>query len=100
MKTIRVARWTVALVLTMAAAVDVQPQQRADAQPAAVTKTDVQRWMKELSNWGRWGPNDQLGALNLITPEKRKRAMALVKTGQVVSCRVRRRSRPAPGARA
>ena len=42
-------------------------------------------WMTELSNWGRWGDDDQLGALNLITPAKRVEAARLVETGQVVS---------------
>ena len=37
-------------------------------QPEDVTSADVRRWMDELSNWGRWGDDDQLGALNLITP--------------------------------
>jgi len=37
------------------------------------------------SNWGRWGPNDQLGAMNLITDEKRKAAVATVKLGRAVS---------------
>jgi hypothetical protein len=23
------------------------------------TKADVERWMTELSNWGRWGKTDQ-----------------------------------------
>ena len=40
---------------------------------------------KTLSNWGRFGPRDQLGTLNLITPEKRAAAAALVKSGRVVS---------------
>jgi kynurenine formamidase len=48
-------------------------------------KADADRWMTELSNWGRWGRDDQLGALNLITAEKRRQAMALAKTGTVVS---------------
>jgi hypothetical protein len=43
------------------------------------------KWMKELSNWGRWGADDELGTLNLITVEKRKQALALAKTGTVVS---------------
>ena len=30
--------------------------------------------MDSLSNWGRWGPEDELGTLNLITPEKRAQA--------------------------
>ncbi len=41
--------------------------------------------MTELSNWGRWGKDDQLGALNLITPAKRKEALALVREGISVS---------------
>ena len=41
--------------------------------------------MSELSNTGRWGKDDQLGALNLVTPQKRQQAMALAKTGTVVS---------------
>jgi hypothetical protein len=41
--------------------------------------------MTSLSNWGRWGKDDQLGALNLITKAKRAQAMALAKTGVVVT---------------
>jgi kynurenine formamidase len=41
--------------------------------------------MGEISNWGRWGDDDQLGAMNLITPEKRKQAAALVEDGISVS---------------
>lgn len=54
------------------------------AQPK-LTKTDIEKMMTELSNWGRWGKDDQLGALNLITPTKRKEAAALVKEGVAVS---------------
>lgn len=50
-----------------------------------VTKSDIDLWMKELSNWGRWGADDQLGTLNLITPEKRRQAAGLVKEGYSVS---------------
>jgi len=50
-----------------------------------LTKTDIDRMMKELSNWGRWGKDDQLGAMNLITPAKRKQAAALVKEGVSIS---------------
>ena len=41
--------------------------------------------MKELSNWGRWGEMDELGAANLITPAKRKQALALAREGRTVS---------------
>src|SRR5262245_29404437 len=50
-----------------------------------VTRADIERWKKELSNWGRWGKDDEIGALNLITPAKRKQAAALVKEGFSVS---------------
>jgi hypothetical protein len=50
-----------------------------------VTKADVDRWMTELSNWGRWGKDDQMGALNFITPSTRKEAARLVKDGYSVS---------------
>ena len=42
-----------------------------------VTKADVDEWMETLSNWGRWGDDDQLGAINLITPETRLAAAKL-----------------------
>ena len=50
-----------------------------------VTQAEYERWQTELSNWGRWGKDDELGALNLITPAKRKQAAALVKDGVTVS---------------
>jgi hypothetical protein len=55
------------------------------AEHPTITRAQVDRWMTELSNWGRWGKDDQLGALNLITQAKRQQAMALAKTGTVVS---------------
>ena len=51
----------------------------------AVTKAEYDRWKTELSNWGRWGKDDQIGAVNLITPAKRRQAAALVKEGFSVS---------------
>ncbi|MEX0618125.1 MAG: cyclase family protein [Pseudohongiellaceae bacterium] len=49
------------------------------------TPADFERAMEELSNWGRWGAEDGKGASNLITPEKRKTAAALVSEGITVS---------------
>lgn len=57
----------------------------ADDEPKKLTRGDIDAMMKDLSNWGRWGKDDQLGALNLITPAKRKQAAALVKDGVTVS---------------
>jgi len=50
-----------------------------------VTQAEYARWQVELSNWGRWGKDDELGALNLITPAKRKAAAALMKEGITIS---------------
>ena len=50
-----------------------------------VTAAMVENWMTELSNWGRWKEGDQLGALNLITADKRVAAARLVQTGVSVS---------------
>src|SRR3990167_4853642 len=50
-----------------------------------VTKAQYERWKTELSNWGRWGRDDQTGAMNLVTPAKRRQAAALVKDGVSVS---------------
>jgi kynurenine formamidase len=40
---------------------------------------------KTVSNWGRWGKDDQLGSANLVTAAKRTHAVTLVKTGTTVS---------------
>ena len=53
--------------------------------PRQADQQTVREWMKEISNWGRWGDDDQLGTLNLITPEKRRQALALVEDGVSVS---------------
>ena len=70
-----------AIVLAAGTSMSQQPQ------PAnsTVTPADYQRWSKELRNWGRWGPDDQKGPANLITPQKVLAATRLVRTGTVVS---------------
>src|SRR5262249_1307152 len=50
-----------------------------------LTRSDIDAMMTSLSNWGRWGREDQLGALNLITPTKRREAAALVTEGITIS---------------
>ena len=37
------------------------------------------------SNWGRWGDDDQRGALNLVTPEAVLDAARACRTGKVYS---------------
>jgi kynurenine formamidase len=58
---------------------------------AALSTDDVLTFHKTLSNWGRFGPRDQLGTLNLIMPEKRAAAARLVRSGRTVSA-----ARPLP----
>jgi kynurenine formamidase len=41
---------------------------------------------EDVKNWGRWGDDDELGALNLIGPDKRREAAGAVVSGEVVSC--------------
>src|SRR5712671_2845672 len=60
-------------------------QSQSSARPVITSEADFRRAMKELSNWGRWGNDDELGAANLITPAKRKQALALAKEGLTVS---------------
>ncbi len=43
------------------------------------------RLMETLSNWGRWGVEDERGTLNLITPERTSAAATLVLEGRSVS---------------
>lgn len=46
---------------------------------------EFDQMFNQVKNWGRWGPDDQLGAANLITPLKRKQALALARNGTSVS---------------
>lgn len=64
-----------------------QPQKFAPADPKhpIVPKQEFEKWQTELNNWGRWGPKDEMGTLNLLTPAKRKQAVGLVKEGVTVS---------------
>lgn len=57
----------------------------AQTRPAMTTEAEFRQAMTDLSNWGRWGPDDGLGAANLITPAKRRAAAALVTEGRSVS---------------
>ena len=51
---------------------------------ALPTEREVRGYF-EKRNWGRWGKDDQRGAINLITPEKRVQAASLVRSGRSVS---------------
>src|SRR5438093_2350061 len=50
---------------------------------AKLTRDDVLKKAEELKNWGKWGPDDELGVLNYVTPEDIVNAASLVKKGKV-----------------
>lgn len=53
---------------------------------SAVPSTDQLDAMYEsLKAWGRWGEDDERGALNYLTPERSLAACATVRTGQSIS---------------
>jgi kynurenine formamidase len=67
-----------------------QGQSRADSarrttRAPDLSDAELEAMFKRCSNAGKWGPNDEKGTLNYITPAKRVAAAALVKTGDVVS---------------
>jgi len=56
-----------------------------DAPRAPRNLEEFDAMFREYSNWGRWGPDDERGTLNLITPAKIREAAALVQSGITVS---------------
>ena len=50
-----------------------------------LTAAEVKSLFKKLSNWGRWGKDDERGALNFITPHKRAAACRLVQSAETVA---------------
>ena len=83
-------RWTtalfvVAVMVLVVARPTVPDAQTGEGSNHAVTKEQYEQWKKDVSNWGRWGKDDQIGTMNLVTPAKRKAAAALVKDGVSVS---------------
>ena len=71
--------------LGIAAALSGEAASQGSSSRPLVSEAQFEAWQKELSNWGRWGKDDELGTLNLITPAKRRATLALVKEGVTVS---------------
>ena len=59
--------------------------QAAPTKRSPVNAEEFDRLFQQVKNWGRWGADDQLGSINLITPAKRRQALSLARTGQTVS---------------
>ena len=74
-------RWCVLAVVWSVAAL--HGQGSAGLAPRNLAEFD--KMFTELSNWGRWGPDDQLGTINLVTPVKVREAAGLVRSGVSVS---------------
>ncbi|HVC45197.1 MAG TPA: cyclase family protein [Candidatus Binataceae bacterium] len=51
---------------------------------ARLTVEEVQALYEKINYWGRWGKEDERGALNFITPEIRARAAKTVQSGEIV----------------
>jgi hypothetical protein len=59
--------------------------ERTLTRPAPLPLEEFNRIFESIKNWGRWGPDDELGTLNYITPERVAGAAALVRSGRKVS---------------
>jgi kynurenine formamidase len=60
-------------------------------------RREVVAYLREKRNWNRWGADDQVGAVNLITAAKRVAAARLVRTGRAVSLSRDFPKTPGPG---
>src|SRR5262245_45417131 len=78
-RTLALSGYVVLAVLALA------PAMRGDGYKPVTNEAEFRQAMKDVSNWGRWGADDELGASNLITAAKRKQAAALVKEGTSIS---------------
>jgi kynurenine formamidase len=59
--------------------------------PRARTRSGITELLSQRRNWGRWGADDQRGAVNLVTPQHTREAAGSVRSGEVISL-----SRPYP----
>ena len=56
--------------------------------PRPVSKAEFERLFQAVSNWGRWGQDDEKGTLNYIRPEHIRQAAGMVRAGRSVSMAV------------
>jgi hypothetical protein len=50
-----------------------------------VTRDDLRQAAEKYKNWGKWGPDDEIGTLNYTQAEDIVAAAKLVKKGKVIS---------------
>ncbi len=53
--------------------------------PALVSLEEFDDLFEKVKNWGRWGPDDERGTLNYLTPDRVAAAARLVRSGRQVS---------------
>ena len=53
--------------------------------PDYISSEEFDEIFQSVSNWGRWGEDDEKGTLNYITPETVQKAASLVKSGRTIS---------------
>ncbi len=44
-----------------------------------LTRDDLDRMAAKVSNWGRWGKDDEIGTLNHVTPARIQAAARLIR---------------------
>src|SRR6476619_2536043 len=76
---------TAAKKTTRAAAKAPKVYDTREARNRRLTRKDVQKAADRCKNWGRWGPDDEIGTLNFTSPENIVAAAQLVKKGKVMS---------------
>jgi kynurenine formamidase len=74
-----------AALLAGAALASTPPVADADVAEPIEHDAALEAALPGLSNWGRWGIDDQLGTLNFITPAIRAAAAGLIRSGRVVA---------------
>jgi len=82
---LNISRRGVVAGLAVTAALAAPAQAQAPTPERMMSRPDFEALLKKVSNWGRWGADDQLGATNLITPALRRRALGLVRDGACFS---------------
>src|SRR5262245_62506487 len=73
--TIRAAVSVVACAFALVAVLSQNVASQGGTSRPLVSEAQYEAWQTELSNWGRWGRDDQLGTLNLIKTAKRRAGM-------------------------
>jgi kynurenine formamidase len=48
-------------------------------------RSEILDFLRDRKNWGRWGPDDELGTINLITEDAVRRGFAAARTGRTLS---------------